>query len=758
MGHPHGARWLFRVACALTVLCVAEAAKLKSLGTTVGQALQQSLSEQSTAAEYRLSEEDIQYVLSQAREAKRIRVKDPATAEEYDDVFVNETLDDEESGSNICQQEGESFTPSVAILQTAQRLAESEMGALLSAAVSAYVDLSEYFGQELFHMEAPVGSSEPVEEPHGEKLVQLSEEWSAQLNGALAARSRTPCANSPEFLLFCMKKTTCLLEHAVEQDPHLLTPGRMATYLEVAKEVQDHYEEFAIQAKLGLPHIPELCAEEEASLEFPGNALLQLKSESQAASDERLSRAVAVVTHTHRASMRTVQALSDHSKLHLLEASFFTRTWKKACELIGCRTTSFVDIMDASAGHTAELVEVKASWHAVRTHHLAFMQWRTAVWGAMNASSAFHENFSHFIYQPGRTKGAKRTDPIYKEAGDVMSTALALKRNDDNGENIKKSSWWCLSFRASATGAYGKKFPSPTAQWGVVTGFKLITGSTANLLKLLQGQSPVSSLSISVGLTIGFVPNMPGVGGVRAGVSVGGTVSISRTSNAFSISLGLGFSAATGHVHHVFCGGPPTIGPFACGGSVAAAFTIFCKEFNFLNGDNGAPIDDPCATNNKVYRQNHRRRRRHRYDMPGQGLTTEETAQHCRERCNQVSGCAHYTFWPHNGHCRMQDRDSRAEGARRRARSGPPTCCAVSGAKYVENHRRRRRNKEDMPGTRKRKVDAYEDCKNRCKSTSGCSHFTFWPSRNCRLTSRDASTRQVTGRRRPVASPRDCSA
>ena len=59
---------------------------------------------------------------------------------------------------------------------------------------------------------------------------------------------------------------------------------------------------------------------------------------------------------------------------------------------------------------------------------------------------------------------------------------------------------------------------------------------------------------------------------------MGGTVSISRTSNAFSISLGLGFSAATGHVHHVFCGGPPTIGPFACGGSVAAAFTIFCKE------------------------------------------------------------------------------------------------------------------------------------------------------------------------------------
>ena len=104
----------------------------------------------------------------------------------------------------------------------------------------------------------------------------------------------------------------------------------------------------------------------------------------------------------------------------------------QACELIGCRTNSFVDIMDASAGHTAELVEVNASWHAVKTHHVAFMQFRTAVWSAMNASAAFHENFTGFIYHPGRAKGSKRVNPICKETGDVLSTALALHRKDPN--------------------------------------------------------------------------------------------------------------------------------------------------------------------------------------------------------------------------------------------------------------------------------------------------------------------------------------
>ena len=87
--------------------------------------------------------------------------------------------------------------------------------------------------------------------------------------------------------------------------------------------------------------------------------------------------------------------------------------------------------MDASAGHIAELVDVNASWHDVKTHHVGFMQFRTSVWQAMNASSDFHTNFRKFIYGPGRQKGARRVDHVYKEASDVLSTALALESREN---------------------------------------------------------------------------------------------------------------------------------------------------------------------------------------------------------------------------------------------------------------------------------------------------------------------------------------
>ena len=89
-------------------------------------------------------------------EVRRIQKKDPATGEEYDSIFWNETYDKE--GTNICQQEGGRFRPSAAILQKARRLLQSDAGLLLSKAVAAYVRLAEYFGQELYHMEAEIGS------------------------------------------------------------------------------------------------------------------------------------------------------------------------------------------------------------------------------------------------------------------------------------------------------------------------------------------------------------------------------------------------------------------------------------------------------------------------------------------------------------------------------------------------------------------------------------------------------------------------
>ena len=315
--------------------------------------------------------------------------------------------------------------------------------------------------------------------------------------------------------------------------------------------------------------------------------------------------------------------------------------------MIGCNVESFTDILDASIGHTAELVDVEASWHAVKTHHRSFVQLKTSVFGALNGSSAFHENFASFIYRPGKSRGQRRTDPMFKEASDVLSTALALKqRNNEDGKPIAKSGWWCWSWRVIATGGYAKKFPDKTSTWGVATGFKLLTGSTLDLATLMSQNQPGFNFKATVGLTIGYVPDMPGVAGVRAGVAVGGSLSLGPGKIEIKITLGLGMSAAVDAkwTNNMLCGGPEVIGvppwDFKCRGSVAASFTLFCKKLNFLDGSNGATMDDPCSTWNKWYKQNNGDA-----DMPGQGRSHEKNAAACRERCKTVRGCKHYSFW-----------------------------------------------------------------------------------------------------------------
>ena len=474
----------------------------------------------SSEAPFRWSEEQIQRLVE--REGiTRVRVKDPKTGEEFDDVFMNETSSslDGEDGNDICHTVGAEFTPSTELVQTAKKVLETEFGSLMSTAMGAYIDIAEYFGKELFHLEAPLGSEKPVEEPHGDAIVRLAEEWSEELNAQLVKRGKEPCPNAPEWLLYCIKQTTCLLEIAVEQDPHLITPGRMATYMEVEKQVQDHFEEFLVEADLGMPHVYALCEGEEDSLS-PA-ALVQLKSQLGAGSSQR-SQALEAVVHMQKAATRTVRALSNRSNLDQLEVSFFSHTWKKACELIGCKTTSFVDIMDASVGHTAELVDVQASWHAVRTHHKSFMQFRTSVASAIHASDAFHGNFVSFLYQPGRSKGARRADAVFKEAGDVLNTALALKRRgNDDGRSIK-SSWWCLSWKATANAGYAKKFPDPTAMWGVGINFKFMSGHGVDFVNLVKSiNSFLNDFKISVGLTIGYIPNIPGLGDTTLGKKIG---------------------------------------------------------------------------------------------------------------------------------------------------------------------------------------------------------------------------------------------
>ncbi|CAE7229848.1 enol-1, partial [Symbiodinium necroappetens] len=719
-------------------ITLAQGAKVKSLEAAISSAIKEALAPTGEAANgtlsspagQRLTEEEIRYMLSLAREGgdglsrievHRIRKKDPLTGEEYDGVFYNESYDKE--GTNICHQDGDRVTPTAAVIEKAERLLENDAGVLLAKAVAAYIRIAEYLGKELYHMEAEVGSATPPEEPSGTMITRMTMDWLEKLNEMQAEAGQMLCPNSPEFLLVCIKQTNCLLEIAAEADPHGITPGRMATYLEVEKEVTDHYEEFAIQAQIGLPHMPGLCEQETASIASIPNTGSLLQSESTAAkvaNSERQSRAVAAVFHTQRAAARTVRALADHSKLYLLEESFFAHTWKKACELIGCWTTSFVDIMDASAGHIAELVDVNASWHAVKTHHVGFMQFRTSVWQAMNASSDFHTNFRKFIYGTGRAKGARRVDHVYKEASDVLSTALALenRQNADSqsedskagrrrssprrrgrrreffkvsgmGAEIYGEGWWCLSWRANEFSSFQRKFPFESTKWGAAVGYSMAVGDPQEFevwVQAMKGNHP-AVFELAVGLTIGFIPSLPTGQGVRAGVTVGGTLTLATNGPKVGIKLGLGVSAVNGIATSADCSPKRgDIGGFKCMKGVSASFTIFCKSFDFSSGDSDAQQDDPCSTDGKYYKEIQRRRvpwnnkyvRRRETNMPGQGRSSEKNAVACRDRCNRVSGCMHYTFYQDGG-CHLQSSDSELHGGWY-VRSGPgrpEDCCAV---------------------------------------------------------------------------------
>ena len=168
----------------------------------------------------------------------------------------------------------------------------------------------------------------------------------------------------------------------------------------------------------------------------------------------------------------------------------------------------------------------------------------------------------------------------------------------------------------------------------------------------------------------------------------------------------------------MWCGldGVDEIATFKCKGSLAASFTIVCKDFNFLDGDNAAHIDDPCGTHNKVHKQS-----KDNYDMEGQQRTEEDSAEDCRERCRSVKRCKHYSYWPDGG-CHLQDKNAYVEH-KGKVKTGPPICCAVPEVKCSH----------DLPGHDKTVEKHFGACQDRCRSVSDCAHFTFWDDGGCHL-------------------------
>lgn len=99
----------------------------------------------------------------------------------------------------------------------------------------------------------------------------------------------------------------------------------------------------------------------------------------------------------------------------------------------------------------------------------------------------------------------------------------------------------------------------------------------------------------------------------------------------------------------------------ALGGNVGVPTTIGAMPAN-RNRTQGTILS--CISSGMAYAPQ---------DMEGQSRTTAYSAAQCQERCASVSGCAHFTHFPADYGCHLQDAAASTESIPG-AESGPPTC------------------------------------------------------------------------------------
>lgn len=101
----------------------------------------------------------------------------------------------------------------------------------------------------------------------------------------------------------------------------------------------------------------------------------------------------------------------------------------------------------------------------------------------------------------------------------------------------------------------------------------------------------------------------------------------------------------------------------ACSGRTAAQCAGDCQW-------NGAACSEICFRSNTAYTA----------DMSGQAVTTLGSQELCKQRCQNVPGCAHFTFYAATGSCHLQDNTASRQAATG-AVSGEPGCVqAATGA------------------------------------------------------------------------------
>ena len=153
-------------------------------------------------------------------------------------------------------------------------------------------------------------------------------------------------------------------------------------------------------------------------------------------------------------------------------------------------------------------------------------------------------------------------------------------------------------------------------------------------------------------------------------------------------------------------------------------------------------------------------------EPPGQNSSHEPDHQHCKERCQRVEGCSHWSYMS-GGACFLQNASARKVAAKG-VLSGTPGC-EESKAKPTSAHHTGPSSGGqncyhlsasytplDLLGEERTQEATYDLCQGRCWKTKGCARFTyFMEDGGCHLQSNGSRLVFLPG---SIAGESDCNA
>jgi len=113
-------------------------------------------------------------------------------------------------------------------------------------------------------------------------------------------------------------------------------------------------------------------------------------------------------------------------------------------------------------------------------------------------------------------------------------------------------------------------------------------------------------------------------------------------------------------------------------------------------------------------------------NMLGQKRSVETSAKACQLRCQNVHGCAFFSFW-WDGGCHLQDSNAK-KMYDYHATSGPSSCVTASCFTVQQRY-----DPLDMKDQSRSVEPNAAACQLRCRKTPRCAHFSFWPDGGCHL-------------------------